>query len=110
MKRKGRAYMAKPDLEKVYAGDKNSIISAMLCEASFYRMNGIVEAVKHGFKEPAIVRQIQNLTTDNTGTLTLTGGYTVSDFALAALHVLGIEAYGGNKENVRAIIDSKFGF
>ena len=102
--------MVKPDLQKVYAGDKNSILSAMLCDASFYRMNGIIEAVKHGFKEPAVERQIRNLTSDNTGTLTLTGGYTVSDFALAALHVLGIESYNGTRENVKAIIKSKFEF
>lgn len=102
--------MAKPDLEKVYAGDKNEIIAAMLCDASFYRMNGIVEAVKHGLKEKAITRQIKNLMNDKTGALSLRGGYTVADFAIAALDVLEIEKYTGDEENIKAIIQSKFEF
>ena len=100
--------MAKPDLNKVHAGDKNSIIAAMLCDASFYRMNGIIEAVKHKYKEPAVIRQIRNLITDKTGIFSLTGGYNVSDFAYAALDVLGVESYTGNEEKVRMIIESKF--
>ena len=102
--------MVKPNLEKVYAGDKNEIISAMSCDASFYRMNGLVEAVKHGLKEKAITRQIKKLVDDKTGILSLRGGYTVSDFAIAALDVLGIEQYKGNEENIKAIIESKFEF
>ena len=44
------------------------------------------------------------------GILSLRGGYTVSDFAIAALDVLGIEQYKGNEENIKAIIESKFEF
>ena len=102
----------------MFEGETDIIIEALVSEASFVRMNGIIEAVKHNKKENAIVNLIANLKEDNTGTFSLRGGYEASDFAFAALDLLGIEKYSSQKTNhserkketIKALIESKFNF
>ncbi len=36
--------------------------------------------------------------------------YLVSDFAIAALHILGMEEYTGNREEIKALISSGLNF
>lgn len=106
--------------KKLVGGTEEEILAALISRSPFWRMNGIVEAVKNKSKGPAIIMQIKKLANDNEGVFSIRpGGYVVSDFAIAALDLLNVEKYdsgeqkngiGNYKERINDLIKSKFEF
>lgn len=87
-------------------GDESAIYNGLNHNGAVIRMNGIMFAANFKFKKSSIIDAIKKLTEDNTEF----NGYTVSQFAFAALDVIGIEKYQGNDENIKELIDYKFVF
>ncbi|MGN1347716.1 MAG: hypothetical protein ACI4VI_02110 [Acutalibacteraceae bacterium] len=86
--------------------DKQAIIEGLSHKGAIYRINGIIYSVLFSHTENETVSIIQNLKTDTT----LFDGYSVSDFAIAALDLLSVEKYKGNEETILKLINSKFEF
>ena len=87
-------------------GDKKAIMSGLNCQGAIYRMNAIAFAVLNKMTSNDIVQKIIYLKEDTVSF----DGYTVSDFAVAALDVLEIEKYPGSDSRIISLIDSKFKF
>lgn len=93
-------------LKKIQDGDRNAILQGLAHPGAFYRINATMSAGRHFVKEPVIGIYLKRLKEDNM----IMNGYRVSDFAYAALDILGIEKYIGNDIRIRRLINSKFDF
>ena len=71
------------------------------------RINAIIQTVKHKISNDDIISKIKELKNDNCRVI---GIYKMSDFAISALVLLGIEKYHGNDEIILKLIDSNFDF
>lgn len=91
---------------KVQKGEKNAVITALNHKGAIYRINGIINAARYSLIFPEIIDKILKLCNDNT----FLDGYTVSDFAEAALELIGYKKYAGNNQSVHQLIESKFLF
>ena len=65
------------------------------------RMDAILWAAYHNCNDESTVSRIKELKTDSSGSM----GYTVGDYAVAALDRLNIEKYSGNDRYMKAFID-----
>ena len=92
---------------KMLSGDKTAIIDGFISSSAVDNANAIICAVKYQLNEKPIVGQLERLSINDTCLFGQNAGYRISDFALAALHLLGISAYNGSKENVLALIAAK---
>lgn len=87
-------------------GKPEDILAGLTHRGGLIRINGIMNAVHYSLKTPEAVSLIKDLKND---TVTF-DTYSVSDFAIAALDVLGVEKYNGNKQQILDLIGSKFAF
>lgn len=87
-------------------GDKKTILYGLRHSGALIRINGIVFACVHKYADTNIVAQLIRLTKDNDTVM----GYSVSQFAIAALDVLDIEKYDGKDEQIIDLINSNFVF
>ncbi len=87
-------------------GDQSAIFEGLSHSGVVVRINGIMNAVKFKSNDKKNIDKIISLKSDNQSVI----GYTVSQFATAALHVLGIENYNGSDEQIHELIDSEFEF
>lgn len=85
---------------KMIKGDKAIIKECLFSESKYVRMDAILWAAYHKLKDTDIVERISELKSDNSSGL----GYTVGNYAVSALDVLGIEEYAGNDESQKALI------
>ena len=76
-------------------GDKSRIYNGLVHNGAIYRINAIIQTVKHKILDDDIILKIQDLKEDN---IKFIGVYKVSDFAISALVLLGIEEYYGDDE------------
>ena len=98
--------MANELIAKMKKGDKNAIISGLSHNGAIYRMNAISFSALHNIQDADVKKKITELTDDDISLDT----YSVSDFAYAALDVMGIALYKGNSDSVKRLIESKFEF
>ncbi len=91
-------------INDIHKGIEKNVGLALEQDGAIFKVNGIFSAVNHKIKSQNIVDKIKELKSDNT----VISGYFVSDFAVAALDVLGIEKYNGNVEKIKDLIGSKF--
>lgn len=98
--------MANHLIDRMKKGDKKAIVDALSHSGAIYRMNAISFCAIWKIKDPEVENRIKELKQDD---VTL-DGYRVSDFAAAALDLMGIETYTGNRIFTKNLIDSKFEF
>lgn len=85
---------------KMIKGDKETIKECLFSESKYVRMDAILWAAYHKFKDTDITERIVELKSDFAGGL----GYTVSNYAISALDILEIEKYTGKDESQIALI------
>lgn len=94
-------------ISSMEAGDEKSIYRGLMRGGVTYRTNAIIQTVKHKILSDDIISRIQALKEDK---IRIMGVYKVSDFAISALALLGIEEYCGDDEIILRLIKSKFDF
>lgn len=98
--------MANSLIERMQRGEKQAIIEGLLHKGAIYRMNAISFSSICKLKDAEVETRIKDLKDDNI----VLDGYSVSDFAHAALELMAVEIYTGNKPAVKELINSKFDF
>ena len=93
-------------LEKIKTGDENAILEGVTHKGAIYRINALIYAVRNAVDSEKVKEKIYDLQNDKVSV----DGYKVSDFALAALDLLGIEKYTGINEQIKALIESRLIF
>ena len=93
-------------ISRMSVGEEDAIINGLSHKGALIRINAVMFAVKYKCKKNNVIELIKELLTDNTEV----DGYSVSQFSIAALDVLGITKYTGNDENVVELIDDEFLF
>lgn len=88
--------------KKIKVGDLNAIMEGFLSEAGFYRAQAIISVVNNNLMNDAIKKQLYKLRNDNLRII----GYSISDFATAALDKFDIEKYRGDKPSIISLINS----
>lgn len=95
--------------QQMMAGDKAAIIDGFISSSRIDNANAIISAVSHKLKDKAVETQLQRLKQDETCLFGYNAGYKISDFAVAALHLLNFSPYTGKDKMVLALIDSNLG-
>ena len=98
--------MAKIIIERMRNGDREAVIKCLSCQGAIYRMDAIAFASLNNMKDAEIIEKLMEL---KKGRVFL-DGYTVGDFAVAALDNLGIEKYTGDDRRMKELIESGFAF
>ena len=83
-------------------GDIDAIIEGMMSDAGIYRAQAIVGAVNNKVIDSVIEEQLYKLKNDDLVVI----GYSISDFAVAALDKFGIEKYIGNDPGILLLIEN----
>lgn len=91
---------------KIQTGDRNAILKGLIHPGAIYRVNAAMNAVRYNIKDVPVKIYLGRMKKDDI----FINGYRVSDFAHAALDLLGLESYFGNELRVRRLITSKFDF
>lgn len=92
--------------DKIMSGDRDAIMRGFSYPGSVLRVDSIRSAVRHRITDSDIVGKIVEMKNDDAPGFEF---LTVSDFAVSALHILGIEEYTGNDEDIlRLIKDNAF--
>lgn len=92
--------------EKIQAGDNTAILQGLIHPGAFYRINATINVVRFEMREPVVKIYLDRLKDDQI----IMNGYRVSDFAYAALDILGFETYTKNNIRIKKLIASKFIF
>ena len=87
-------------------GDEASILELLNHKGAIYRINGIINSVRHKMSCKKIVDRIKSLCEDNISI----DGYFVSEFAFAALDLLGESHYDGTNSKINNLISCKLEF
>ena len=98
--------MANSLVERMRTGEKQAIIEGLSHQGAIYRMNAISFSSICKIKDVEVEMRIKDLKDDDV----MLDGYSVSDFAHAALELMEVETYTGNKPSVKDLIKSKFDF
>lgn len=98
--------MANSLIEGMRSGVKKAFVDGLAHSGAIYRMNAIGFYVKAGVFDEEIIDKIKELKQDEVAL----DGYSVADFAKAALDLMGIERYCGESLFVKKLIASKFDF
>lgn len=98
--------MASSLVAKMRVGEKEAIIGGLSHAGAIYRMNAIAFSSIHKIKDIEVQKMIKRLKDDET----FLDGYSVSQFAVAALDIMNIEKYTGDNSNIKNLIASKFEF
>jgi len=100
-------YHSQQFIDDIHKGSEKLVAEALEHNGALYRVNGITSAVNHKIISPIIVEKIIKLKDDNV--VTICGAY-VSEYAIAALDILGIEKYTGNEFRILRLIEAGFNF
>lgn len=87
---------------KMLKGDRHAIAEGLISSSTYIRLYALQWAAYYSVLNPAIISQIMELKTDNSVDM----GYTVSDFAIAALDILGVEKYRGQDKDLINLINN----
>lgn len=98
--------MANIWIEGMRRGDGKILLDALPHQGSIYRMNAIAFSCICKADNAQIAEKIRKLKGDNA----ILDGYSVSDFAKAALDIMQIEKYSGDNVRIRNLIESGFVF
>ena len=92
--------------DKMMAGDIQLIEQIISSDNNLGCVLAIGAAVKNQLKTDIIVCSLKKLKSKDEYEFCVN----ISQLALAALHILGIEYYSGDNRNVQELIESKFSF
>ena len=98
--------MANELISRMISGEREAIMRGLFHPGAIYRMNAIGQVYLNNMRDAEIIDKLMELKSDDI----MLDGYTVGDFAVAALHNYGIEKYEGDKRTLKELIESKFGF
>ena len=98
--------MANKLIDDMRKGDRRAILDGLFHPGAIYRMNAIGFSVVTGIRSVEIEQRIKELREDGA----VLDGFSVSDFAIAALHLIGAEKYAGSKPRVKKLIACRFEF
>lgn len=98
--------MANSLISRMRNGEKAAIMEGLSHSGAIYRMNAISFLSIFGVKDTDTTNKLKELKKDRV----MLDGYSVADFAMAALDLMKIERYSGNDEPVKNLIQSKFEF
>lgn len=98
--------MANELIFKMQNGDRSVIFDCLSHSGAIFRMNAAGNAAIHGMNDSETISRLVDLESDET----FLDGFTVGDFATAALVVLGCEKYYGSSERIKLLIESRFDF
>lgn len=87
-------------------GNEEAILYGLQHKGALIRVNGIINAVKYQCVNDEVSKIIYQLKDD----MNIVEGYSVSQFAIAALHILKIETYTGDNEQINDLIEYEFDF
>lgn len=82
------------------SGDKKAIKKGLFSESKYVRMDALIWATYHYITENDIIERIKDLKKDDS----VLSGYTVGNFAVAALENLNLEKYDGDDEYQKSLI------
>lgn len=97
-------------IERMKLGDRKAIQEGLVHKGAILRANGIVFAVRNKYSEPETVQKLIELANDDVYLFGHNAGYLVSDFAKAALDIIGIRKYSGGRTEIRNLIKAKLVF
>lgn len=83
-------------------GNKETIKNCLYSESQYTRMDAILWATYHKYKDYDIIERIIDLKIDNEGGM----GYSVGNYAIAALDILNIEKYSGDENSQKDLISN----
>lgn len=89
-------------------GDMAAIKSGLKSNATDLKIIAIIHSILYHIDSDDVVEQIKILKEDN-NYMDLCA-FTVGEFAVAGLHLLGIECYYGDNPSIQRLIESKFNF
>ena len=75
-------------------GNKAVIKECLYSESKYVRMDSLLWTAYHKFSDPEIIERIIELKSDDS----VLSGYTVGNYAIAALDALNIEKYSGDDD------------
>lgn len=93
-------------INKMLDGDREAILLGFESDSCLGNLNAIIGSTVFNYTDDWIVENIKKFSKDkrfvfdNAGTM-------ISDFAYAALHVLNVATYDGNRVEVTELIDCK---
>ncbi len=93
-------------IERMEKGQLAAILAGLRHKGALVRINGILNSVRHSVESDEDIDLIRQLKSD----ITSFDLYAVSDFAIAALDLMGVEKYNGDKKQILNLIKSKFDF
>lgn len=97
-------------INKIKRGDKKAIVQSLSDPSAFLRVNGIVFAVRNNYNDPMIIRIMKDLIKDDVCLFGTNCSYRVSDFAQAALDLLGVSKYFGDRQEIKMLITERMVF
>ena len=93
-------------IKDMAAGDRNAILRGIQSTGTSDKSCGICFAAIHRIRDSEMIAAIRAAKED----ADLIYAYRISDFAIAALDILGVEKYTGDNELIQTLIHSKFAF
>ena len=94
------------EVKRMIGGNIPAILSCLTSHRPLHRACGAMFAGLYHVKDDAVVNTIIRMKKD----LTAIDGYTVGDFAVASLDVLGVEKYTGDRQEMKGLIATGFKF
>lgn len=92
--------------DQIQSGNSSAIMQGLSHPGAIYRINAIINAVQYKLQNPSLKIYLSRLKEDQI----VMNGYKVSEFAVSALDILGLETYLGNDIRIKKLINSKFKF
>ena len=93
-------------VHKMQTGNVAAIAEGFTSPGALLRINAIINAVKFKVTPDEFISRIRDLTRDDN----YVSGYQVSDFAYAALDILGIQRFKGDRPEIKQMIDCRLSF
>lgn len=94
----------KKEIAVIMSGNTEAVKQGLNSRASLVIVNAIRSTVEHRIYDSEIIDKIYMLT-EYHDSGKIFQRYTVSDFSYAALHLLGVEKYCGEKEEVLELVE-----
>lgn len=92
--------------DNIVNGNKDDILNSLKYGSAYYKLLSISCAVTHKINSIDIINAIKELKNDNSAFNSMV----VSQFAIGALDVIGVEKYKGKNKTILSLISSEFGF
>lgn len=77
---------------KMIHGDAEAIKAGLFSDNPYYRMDALIWLTYHRLSAPELISRIQHLKNDESALM----GYTIGNYAIAALSALNVEHYNGS--------------